>query len=65
MDTHKCTCAGCNETFTGEKPEAWMSLEPVPPMRGTILFYCQVHSEQILQEAYKRMLMEAKPEGNA
>ena len=65
MDRHKCARPDCRETFTGEKPEGWTSLEPVLPMRGTILFCCPVHSEQIMQEAYKRMLMEAKPEGNA
>ena len=52
MDRHKCARPDCRETFTGEKPEGWMSLEPVPPMRGTILFYCPVHSEQIKQQAY-------------
>jgi hypothetical protein len=65
MDRHKCARPDCSKTFTGEKPEGWMSLEPVPPMRGTILFYCEVHSEQIKQEAYQRFLMEAEPEGNA
>jgi hypothetical protein len=34
-------------------------------MRGIILFYCPVHSEQIKQAAYLRMFMEAEPEGNA
>ena len=65
MDTHKCARPDCSKTFTGEKPEGWVSLEPVPPIRGTILFYCPVHSEQIKQAAYLRMLMEAEVEGNA
>jgi hypothetical protein len=65
MDRHKCARPDCRETFTGEKPEAWLSIEPMPPMRGTIIFYCPVHSGQIKQEAYRRMLMEAEPEGNA
>jgi hypothetical protein len=65
MDRHKCARLDCRETFTGEKPEGWMSLEPMPPMRGAILFYCPVHSEHIKQQAYQRMLMEAEPEGNA
>ena len=61
MDRHKCARLDCRETFTGEKPEGWMSLEPMLPTHGTIL----VHSEQIKQQAYQRMLMEAEPEGNA
>ena len=65
MDRHKCARPECRETFTGEKPEGWMSLEPVPPMRGTILFFCPVHSEHIKQQAYQRMLMEAEPEARS
>ena len=63
MDRHKCTCAGCNETFTGEKPEGWMTLQP---MRGSgVLYYCPTHGKQLEQEAYRRFLMEAEAEGNA
>jgi len=47
MDRHKCARPDCREAFTGEKPEGWMSLEPMLPTHGTILFYC----------AYQRMLM--------
>ena len=65
MDRHKCARPDCRETFTAEKPEGWMSLEPVPPMRGTILFYCPEHGRALEQEAYRRFLMEAEAEGNA
>ena len=57
---HKCTCAGCKETFTGEKPKGWMTLAPMPPARGDVLYYCPEHGKQLKQEAYRRLLMEAE-----
>jgi hypothetical protein len=36
------------------------------PMHGSgVLYYCPTHGKQLVQEAYRRLLIEAEVEGNA
>ena len=63
--TGKCRYQGCTETFEGDQPPSgWGEL--TNGSGGTTgWFWCPKHVEEVQQEAYRRILAEAEPEGRA
>jgi hypothetical protein len=54
--THGCFYENCTASFTGDKPEDWLVLEPHPPTYGPSLFYCPNHKEAVMQGLYSSMM---------
>ena len=64
-ETIKCLYENCPQTFTGEKPNGWVCLQPHPPTYGPPLYWCPKHGPEVMQGLYRNMLEHADTEGNA